>query len=105
IASGRMPTVITVDGNYDVITVGDEGSGYISLLGIKQFVGKIQDNYDTIILSLPATDFLLDLSEIVGFATPVLAISTGDKVDELVAAGKTLESFGATPAAVYYLPL
>ena len=105
ITDGSMPTVINVDENYDVITVGAAGSGYLSLIDVKRLVTGLADGYDAVILSLPSTDMILDLSEIVGFATPVLAISTGDKVDELVAAGKALESFGATPAAVYYLPL
>ena len=100
-----MPTVISVAENYDVITVGNEGAGYLSLLNVKKLVGALEDGYDAIILSLPPVDLLLDLSEIAGFATPVLAISSGDKVDELVAADKTLTSFGATPSAVYYLPL
>ena len=108
ITDGKMPTAITIgdeEKKYDVITVGGEGVGYLSLIDIKRLVGNLSDDYDAIVLSLPSVDLLLDLSEIAGFATPVLAISTGDKVDELVAAGKTLESFGATPAAVYYLPL
>ena len=105
INDGTMPTVISVAENYDVITVGNEGAGYLSLLNVKKLVGALEDGYDAIILSLPPVDLLLDLSEIAGFATPVLAISSGDKVDELVAADKTLTSFGATPSAVYYLPL
>ena len=105
ITDGTMPTVISVAENYDVITVGNEGAGYLSLLNVKKLVGALEDGYDAIILSLPPVDLLLDLSEIAGFATPVLAISSGDKVDELVAADKTLTSFGATPSAVYYLPL
>ena len=105
ITDGTMPTVISVAENYDVITVGNEGAGYLSLLNVKKLVGALEDGYDAIILSLPPVDLLLDLSEIAGFATPVLAISSGDKVVELVAADKTLTSFGATPSAVYYLPL
>ena len=105
ITDGTMPTVISVAENYDVITVGNEGTGYLSLLTVKKLVGALEDGYDAIILSLPPVDLLLDLSEIAGFATPVLAISSGDKVDELALANKTLTSFGATPSAVYYLPL
>lgn len=105
ISDGKAPTVITVSENYDVITVGDEGAGYLSLIDIKKLVGTVQDKYDAIILSLPSVDLILDLSEIAGFATPILAISCGDKVDELTAVAKTLTDFGATPSAVYYLPL
>lgn len=105
ISGGKTPTVITVVENYDVITVGAQGSGYLSLIDVKKLVGAVGDGYDAIILSLPPVDLLLDLSEIAGFATPVLAISYGDRVDELASANKLLADFGATPSAVYYLPL
>ena len=106
IAEGKMPTVINIDDFLDTVTVGAEGSGYLSCRNIRALVEKLSDGYERVLLSLPSAELMTDLSALARIAdATVVSISYGDRIDGIENAERLLNSAGIDASAVYFLPL
>ena len=106
ISEGKMPTVINIDDCLDTVTVGAEGSGYLSCRHISALVEKLSSGYERVLLSLPSAELMTDLSALAKIAdATVVSISYGDRIDGIENAESLLAASGIHPCAVYFLPL
>ncbi|MBQ2793758.1 MAG: hypothetical protein IJF05_03570 [Clostridia bacterium] len=106
IEDGSLPTVTDFGECLDVIAVGGEGEGYISVRYIKALLDAVGGDYDKILLSLPAAELMTDLSQLALIADcAVESVCYGESTDRLEKTRELLESLGINVSAVYFLPL
>ena len=106
LCDGTAPTVINIDDDLDVITVGAPSDGYLSTHALRGFAESVRDGYDIVILSLPPASLLVDVVDLATVADrAALVVTQGDEIKEVGAAIELLSGLGLAPSAVYFLPL